>query len=154
MDNIVSIEGFKLVGLKLAHKTSNENGQSGIDCGSLWTQFEVGEYVTRIPIKLSDDIIAVYYDYEGDYTKPFSYFIGCKVKDSIEIPEDMDSLTIPSGRYNKFIAEGKMPDCVANVWKGIWSSDIDRAYICDFEVYGEASKDWQDAKLEIFVSVK
>src|SRR5690349_14738453 len=31
---------FLLMGLKLNNKTTNENGQSGIDCGNLWQKFE------------------------------------------------------------------------------------------------------------------
>jgi predicted transcriptional regulator YdeE len=36
------ISGFKLVGLKLDKKTTNENGQSNFDCGNLWQKFETG----------------------------------------------------------------------------------------------------------------
>jgi len=71
---------FKLIGLKLNNKTTNESGRSGIDCGNLWQKFETENFVEKIPGRLSDEIYAVYYDYEGDHTKPFSYFIGCKVK--------------------------------------------------------------------------
>jgi predicted transcriptional regulator YdeE len=85
MDKIKKDE-FKLIGLKLNNKTTNENGQSGIDCGSLWQTFEIENFAERIQDKLSDEIYAVYYDYEGDHTKPFSYFIGCKVKTTFKTP--------------------------------------------------------------------
>jgi len=68
---------FKLIGLKLDNKTTNEGGKSSIDCGSLWQKVERENLVERIPEKLSEEIYAVYFDYEGDHTKPFSYFIGC-----------------------------------------------------------------------------
>ena len=71
---------FKLIGLKLDNKTTNEGGQSSIECGNLWQKFETENFAERIPDKLSDEVYAVYFDYEGDYTKPYSYFIGCKVK--------------------------------------------------------------------------
>ncbi|MBU0695260.1 MAG: effector binding domain-containing protein [Bacteroidetes bacterium] len=143
---------FKLIGLKLNHKTTNEGGQSGIDCGNLWQKFETENFVANIPDKLSEEIYAVYYEYEGDYTKPFSYFIGCKVKIDAEVPQGMDHLIIPSGNFTKVLSKGIMPDCVANSWKDIWNSDIDRAYNYDFEVYDERSKDWSNAAVEIFVS--
>jgi predicted transcriptional regulator YdeE len=94
----------------------------------------------------------VYFGYEGDYTKPFSYFIGCKVKIDTDTLQGMDNLIIPAGSFTKVIAKGKMPDCVANSWKDIWSSKIDRAYKYDFEIYDERSKDWSNAEVEIFVS--
>ena len=142
-----------LIGLSLKKKTSNANGQSAIDCGSLWQEFEKENYTARIPVKLTNEILAVYYQYEGDHTKPFSYFIGCKVNPGAAIPQGMDSLLIPKGIYQKIIAKGKMPDCVANAWKEIWGSDIPRAYQYDFEIYDERGKDWNNAEVDIFLSV-
>lgn len=144
---------IKLIGLKLGNTTTNEDGQSGIDCGNLWQKFEKENFAERIPDKLSDEIYAVYFDYEGDNTKPFSYFIGCKVKSGTEAPQGMNNLTIPAGSFTKVIAKGKMPDCVANSWKDIWSSKTDRSYKYDFEIYDERSKDWSNAEVEIFVSI-
>ncbi len=151
MDKIV-IPEFKLIGIKLGKKTTNEGGKSSIDCGNLWQKFEKENFENSIPDKLSDEIYAVYFDYDGDYTKPYSYFIGCKVKIDTAAPQGLDTLTIPAGSFTKFIAKGKMPDCVANSWKEIWRSKIDRAYKCDFEIYCELSKDWSNAVVEIFVS--
>ncbi|NOU20084.1 MAG: AraC family transcriptional regulator [Bacteroidales bacterium] len=150
--NMINIPKFKLIGLKLGNKTTNENGQSGIDCGNLWQKFETENFAERIQNKVSSEIYAVYYNYDGDYTKPFSYFIGCKVKNNSEIPHGMDSLVIPAGNYSKVIAKGKMPDCITNSWKKIWSSNIARTYQFDFEIYDERSKDWSNAEVDIFVS--
>ena len=105
---------FKLIGLKLGNKTTNEGGQSGIDCGRLWKKFETENFAAQIINKLSDEIYAVYFNYEGDHTKPFSYFIGCKVKSDTEVPYDMDALTIPEQIYNKLLAKGRLPDCISN----------------------------------------
>lgn len=148
-----AIEAFKLIGLALKTKTTNENGQAGIDCGSLWQQFETGNYASLIPGKLSEEIFAVYHNYEGDHTKPYSYFIGCKVKNDAEAPEGMDALLIAGGNYEKLSAKGKMPDCIANAWKEIWNSSMSRAYEADFEVYDERSNNWNDAEVDIFISV-
>lgn len=143
---------FKLIGIKLKDKTINENGQSSIDCGNLWQKFETENFAARIQDKLSSEIYAVYYNYEGDYTKPFSYFIGCKVKNHAEIPQGMDILVIPPGNYSKVIAKGQIPDCITNSWKAIWNSNIARTYQFDFEIYDERSKDWNNAVVDIFVS--
>jgi len=150
----MEIKEFKLVGIGLENKTTNENGQSNIDCGSLWQKFETENLALKIPGKLNDEIFAVYYDYEGDHTKPFSYFIGCKVKMDVRVPENMKALIISGGNYENFMAKGIMPDCVTNTWKRIWSSDVKRNYKTDFEIYDERSKDWNNAIVEIFVSVQ
>jgi predicted transcriptional regulator YdeE len=153
MENI-KLPALKLIGLKLDCKTTNEKGQSAIDCGQLWHKFETENVARQIPDKLNNDIYAVYYDYEGDHTKPFSYFIGARVKDDAEIPEGMTSLTIPVQNYTKVTAKGKLPDCIANYWIDIWNTGIDRSYNFDFEVYDERSKDWNSGEVDIFVSTK
>lgn len=147
------LDGFNLIGLSLGKKTSNANGQSALDCGSLWQRFESGHYANNIPGKLGDEIIAVYHEYEGDHTKPFSYFIGCKVMPGTALPAGMDRLAVPAGSYHSFTAKGEIPGCIADTWKRIWNSDLPRAYRSDFEVYGERSKDWSDAEVDIFISI-
>ena len=119
--NIIELEEINLIGLSLGKKTTNENGQSAIDCGSLWQKFQDGNYVEKIPGKADDNVLAVYHEYEGDHTRPFSYFIGCKVKAGTTRPEGMDSLVIPRGPYQIIISSGKMPDCIADTWKEIWN---------------------------------
>jgi predicted transcriptional regulator YdeE len=150
---MIELKECKLIGLSLESKTSNRNGKSSIDCGNLWQKFEAGGYYQNIPGKLSADIFAVYYDYEGDYTKPFSYFIGCKVDDDTKAPEGMKELVIPNGKYWIVKTRGMIPDCISKAWGVIWSTVIKRAYVTDFEVYGEKSRDWKNAEIDIFLSV-
>lgn len=148
----VEIKELKLVGLDLGHKTTNKNGQSSIDGGNLWQKFEHGKFADKIRNKTGDEVYAVYYGYEGDHTEPFRYFIGCRVADHPEVPEDMQSLIIPEGTFKKITARGKMPDCMQNTWKDIWASNLERSYRFDFEVYDERSHDWSDAEIDIYLS--
>ncbi|HUH33323.1 MAG TPA: effector binding domain-containing protein [Daejeonella sp.] len=148
----IAKEEFQLIGLGLAKKTSNEARQSSIDCGNLWEKFEKEGFVQRIPGLVSNAVYAVYFDYDGDHSKLFYYFIGCKVEPGTRVPEDMQSLIIPSQNYSRVIARGKMPDCLTESWSKIWTSQIDRAYQFDFEIYDDRSHDWDDAEVEIFVS--
>jgi len=146
-------EGFRIVGLKLENQTTNDNNQSSVDCGILWQKFETEKVFEIIPNKLSNEIYAVYYEYEKDETKPFSYFIGCKVKEKAEIPKGLCELLIPSQNYVKVIAKGVMTGCVTEAWKKIWDSAKNRKFGFDFEIYDERSQDWSDAELDIFASV-
>ncbi len=150
----IEIKEISLIGLSLKTKTINANGQSGIDCGNLWHAFEKGKYFESIPGKLSEEIFGVYHQYEGDSSKPFSYFVGCKVNPGTTVPEGLESLTIPGGIYHKINAKGKMPDCVAGAWKDVWASDIPRTHQIDFEVYDERSKDWNDAEVDVYLSIE
>lgn len=148
------MEGFKLIGLKLEQKTRNENGQSGKDCGELWYHFETSKINSLIPDKLSNALYAVYYNYDSDENGDFSYFIGCKVDKNTKTPENLDELYIPSQEYQKEIAKGQMTACISNTWEKIWKSDINRAFGFDFEIYDERSSDWQNAEIDIYLSIK
>ncbi len=143
-----------LIGISLPHKTSNQGGQSGKDCGMLWQKFEDQDVASKIPSKKSHAVYAVYHNYEGDHTQPFSYFIGCPVEDDASVPQGLDVLTLPGGFFQKFVAKGKIPDSIAATWRQIWESTVPRAYTADFEVYDERASDWSDGKVDIFISVK
>ncbi len=147
-------DGMRIIGLELDVKTINLDGQSAIDITKLWGQFEKQQIYSKIPNKVNNEIVAVYFDYEGDYTEPFSYMIGCEVTDGTEAPEGMKKITIPKSKYRKFLAKGKMPDCIGEVWHQIWGTELDRPYTYDFEVYGEKSQDLENAEVEVFIAVK
>jgi predicted transcriptional regulator YdeE len=153
MEQIIK-EGFCLAGIALKHTTLNANGQSAIDCGNLWQEFEKRDIAAQISGKKGSEVYAVYHGYEGDHTKPYAYFIGCRIPEGAEAPVDLDILNIPAGSYQPLSSTGKMPDCVASSWRQIWNADYPRAYQYDFEVYDERSHDWQNAKVDIFLSVK
>ncbi|HUH18774.1 GyrI-like domain-containing protein [Albibacterium sp.] len=144
---------FKLIGLKLNGKTKNENGQSGKDCGELWQYFEENKIAGFIPNKISETIYAVYYDYEQDENGLFSYFIGCKVDENTEKPKSLDEIIIPQQNYHKETAKGQMTGCIADAWTRIWNSNLNRKFGFDFEVYDERSLDWNNAEIDIFISI-
>ncbi len=145
---------FTLAGLMLDRKTTNENNQSSEDCGNLWQKFENEKIFDLIPHKIGNEVYAVYFDYEKDASQPFSYFIGCKVDENADIPKNLDTLNVPAQTYSKLTAKGVMTGCITEAWKKIWDSDLPRKFGFDFEIYGERSRDWNDAELDIFVSIR
>jgi predicted transcriptional regulator YdeE len=145
-------DDFKLVGIKLYSNTTNQNMQSSTDCGQLWQKFETHKIFDVIPEKLSNEVYAVYFDYEKDETTSFSYFIGCKVEKNSETPKELEELIIPTQEYSKFTAKGVMTGCVTDAWKEIWNSDTERKFGFDFEVYDERSQDWSNAEVDIYIS--
>ena len=144
---------LRLVGLKLTGKTTNVKNQSSTDCGNLWQKFESEKVSKIIRNKISEEIYAVYYDYESDETGPFSYFIGCRVDNNSQIQKGLSELIIPSQSYMKVVAKGKMPVCISEAWTSIWNSKMKRKFEYDFEVYDDRSKDWNDAEVDIFISI-
>ncbi|KYG76849.1 transcriptional regulator [Roseivirga spongicola] len=147
------LEPIRLIGLRLAGKTSNENGQSSKDCGELWQKFEKEAIADQIAGKLNNAIYAVYFDYDGDENQPFSYFIGCAVPENVTVPTGLQTLTIPSQTYQRFLAKGVMPECITDIWKSIWSSNVNRSFTFDFEVYDERSANWSDAEVDVFIAI-
>lgn len=147
-------EQFTLAGLQLEGKTTNQNNQSDTDCGNLWQRFEQERILDFIPNKINNEIYAVYYAYEKDETAPFSYFIGCKVKANTTVPKNLYLLEIPSQNYCKVTAKGAMTGCITKAWEQIWSSNMNRKFGFDFEIYDERSHDWKHAEVDIFISMK
>jgi len=68
----------------------------------------------------------------------------------------MTGMTIPSAEYKIFIAKGKMPDKVVEMWQHIWQPEIDskRSYKTDFEVYGEKYGNPENSEVEIYIGMK
>ncbi|MGY6520545.1 MAG: GyrI-like domain-containing protein [Mongoliitalea sp.] len=147
------MESFRLIGLKLSKKTSNEQGQSSKDCGDLWQYFEENKVSSLIPDKISEAIYAVYYDYEHDEQGKFSYFIGCPVEFHANKPEGLDELIIPNQKYHQEVAKGQLPTCISEVWNQIWNSAIPRKFGFDFEIYDERNVNWNDAEVDIYISI-
>lgn len=147
------MEGFKLIGLKLKGKTKNENGRSEKDCGELWQHFEMNKVAELVPNKTSDAVYAVYYDYESDENGLFSYFIGCPVAPETPAPGNLDELIIPEQNYHRETAKGRMTGCISETWTRIWNADINRKFGFDFEIYDDRSYDWENAEIDIYLSV-
>ena len=149
----ISIDEIRLIGLSLKHKTTNNNGQSKLDCAALWHQFNSAQLAATIPDKISGEILGVYYGYSGDETQSFRYFVGCKVQSYAANCLALQTLTIPAGDYQKIVASGKLPESVSNAWENIWQSDLQRSFQVDFEVYDERCKDGNNAEVDIYVSL-
>lgn len=149
-----NLEPFKIIGI--ATKTSNTTGKAVEDLGVLWGRFFEEQIGGKIPGKVSDDIYAIYTDYESDYTGEYTCLIGYRV-DSLEtIGEGLVSREFAGGEYSKYIAQGKMPEAVVSTWQEIWEKDaeLERKYTADFEVYGAKSQNGDNSEVEIFIAIK
>lgn len=147
------IQKFDVIGISV--RTTNENGKSGEDIPALWNTFMTEEIQHKIPNKISDAIFCIYTDYEKDHTKPYTTILGCKVESLDFIPENMIGKTIETADYKPFVAKGNLSEgIVFNKWLEIWNSDLDRSYSADFEIYGEKTKDPENAEVEIFIALQ
>jgi predicted transcriptional regulator YdeE len=147
----VHIEGFFFEGISV--HTTNQGGQAGNDIGALWGRFMSDNILNKIVDRLSDEVYCIYTDYESDYTGAYTAVLGCKVSSLDNIPKGLISLTVPQSDYAKYIAKGRLPDCVGEAWQQIWASNVDRTYIADFDVWGPKACNPEDAEVEIYVGV-
>lgn len=146
------IEQYYIIGMAI--RTTNENGQSGIDIPLLWHTFMTENIAAQIPNKVDNTVYSVYTDYELDHTKPYTTIFGCRVSSLNEIPRGLTGTTIEGGKYAVITAKGRLSDnIVFNEWQKIWSADIPRTFKADFEVYGTKAQNPADAEVDIFLSV-
>ncbi len=153
--NHQTIQRFYVIGIST--RTTNENGQSAKDIEALWGRFWGEDIQKQIPAKISDDIYAVYTDYETDFTGPYTTIIGLVVSSLENIPQGFTGLTIETSVYEQFVSKGKMPEAVFNTWLEIWGNEdlnLKRAYQADFTVHGKKYHDGDQAEVETFISVK
>ncbi len=147
-----TLEKLNVIGISM--RTTNENGQAAQDIEALWGKFWGEEIQKQIPNRVSDDIYAVYTDYETDYTGPYTVMIGLPVTGLDDIPEGFTGISIDTDIYRKFVSKGKMPEAVLQTWMEIWQAkDLNRAYRVDFTVHGKKYFDGDNAEVETFISI-
>ncbi|SMO47849.1 GyrI-like domain-containing protein [Solitalea koreensis] len=147
---LTNFPAFNFVGLSI--RTSNTTAD--VDIAALWDKFFKENWIDKIKGRMDDDVLGLYFNYEGDFTKPYHFAIGCRVENLIKVSEDLIALNIPAANYAEFVAHGKMPDCIIDTWIKIWNSDVVRSYCFDFEVYPQSSFDPKNALVPVFIGIK
>lgn len=148
------LEPFKIIGISI--RTSNTAGQASQDLGALWGRFFDEGIGQKIAGKVSEDIYAIYTDYESDYTGDYTCLIGYKVESLEKVQEGLVAREFEGGKYLNYVAKGKMPEAVVNTWQEIWSKDgeLNRVYTADFEIYGANSQQGLTSVVDILIAVK
>ncbi len=123
--------------------------------GDLWERWFREGLQAKIPNQTSGEIYNIYTNYEGDQTKPYTCFLGCRVSNAERVPDRMQSLQIKGGNYAVFDVHGKLPDAVIETWTGIYGlKKLERRFASDFDVYGSEATNPLNAKLKTYVSLK
>jgi predicted transcriptional regulator YdeE len=108
----------------------------------------------KIPNKINGNILALYTDYEGDYTKPYSWILGCEVSSLDKIPEGLVGKVIPESKYAVFTTQGAFPQGLIAAWQAIWKSNLHRSYTSDFEVYRSDFDPQKNPEVKIYIAIK
>ena len=148
----IKIEEFNIIGIQV--DTTNQNGQSEKDMAILWQSFFNENILNKIPNKIDSTIYALYTNYKGDYTKPYTAIIGCKVHNLNQIPEGLIGKNFTTNSFLKSTAKGNIiKGLVKKQWEKIWKEDINRAYTVDFEEYTQKAEDPTNAEVNFYISV-
>ena len=149
---IITKDAFQVIGIEI--RTSNQKAM--LDLPKLWDKFFAENIKNQIPNKVNSNYLAVYTNYEGNHTKPYTCILCCEVNTLDTIPAGMVGKTIPFAKYEVFTVVGKMPDKIFEAWNDIWNSDIEkrRAYIADFEQYGNKYGNSENSEMEIYIGIK
>tara|TARA_R110000868_G_scaffold8205_6_gene42692 strand:+ start:6561 stop:7016 length:456 start_codon:yes stop_codon:yes gene_type:complete len=131
-----------------------DNSKNGEEIGALAGEFQANNVAATITHRSDENVLAIYTDYESDYTAPYRYVMGCKVDSTNEQVDGLYQHTIPAGKYAVFTSQGPFPTALVETWQWIWANfETDRAYTADFEVY---TPDFNpaDAKIDIYIALK
>lgn len=148
---------YELVTLKektavgISAKTSNSSPDMCKIIGGLWKRFFEDGIFFGIKNKSNEKSLGLYYDYENNENGNYTTAVACEVNEAVET-ENLEIITIPAGKYAKFVVKGNMVTAVNNFWQELWKMDLPRAFTCDFEEY--QNSDPENSEIHIYISLK
>lgn len=142
---IVNLEEKKAVGISAV--TNNKSPEMPKIIGGLWDEFYKKVY-GEINDKANNKSIGMYHKYQpnGDYTVS----ICAEVNGT---NQKYEVITIPSGKYAKFIVKGNVVTAVQEFWQKVWNMNLDRSFVCDFEEY-QVGDDMDNMEIHMYISLK
>lgn len=133
----------------LALRTSNQEAFETIP--PHWQRFTADGVLARIPGRLSDEVYAVYTDFEhaglnnqGLYT----LILGARVAPGTPVPPGLAAAVVPAARRAVFPVDQGRFDLVGAAWQAVWARhDLKKTYIAEYERYRA------DGTIEICVGI-
>lgn len=158
---LVNKSEIKLVGLTARTNNKNEMNPQTAKIGALMGRYFSQQIANQIPNRKHPGVtLSVYTNYDSDEHGDYTYFVGEEVSSFDNLPAELQKITIPASRYQKFTTEaGVLPQVVINAWQQIWKMSAadfggPRAYKADFEVYDQRAHDPANTSLDIYVGIK
>lgn len=152
MYSLVHAPALTIVGLSIR----TNNAKAFNDIPPVWGAFFEQAVLSQIPNRLSDELYAVYTDFdriperpEDVYTLGYSFVLGCAVSEASSVPAGLANTQIPVANRAVFNVEPARPDQVGPAWQQIWQMhDLPRQFLPDYEHYSV------DGAIRILVSVR
>ena len=145
---VVELQEKKIAGLMARTRNDAPDMQQVI--GGLWETFYGEGVYEAVPGKTDGKALGIYtgYDASGNY----DVVVGCETNSGSGVPVNVALMTIPAGKYARFIVKGNVVTDVARFWQQLWEMDLPRAFTCDFEEYQDA--DMEHGEIHMYISLK
>jgi predicted transcriptional regulator YdeE len=142
-------------------RTTNAAELSGAGkIAPLWQRFFADNLLAQIPHQTGNSLYAVYSNYQSDEYGEYDFLLGTQVTSVETLPSGITFAAIATGRYAVVTTEkGPVAEMVPGAWKEIWqmpAEELDgkRAFLTDYEVYGERATDPTNAVVEIHLGLE
>ena len=150
MNYIIEHQKHKFfIGLEL--KTNNE--ECSVAMPAHKERFFKENIIAKIPNKINGNILTLYTDYEGDYTKPYSWILGCEVSSLDFVPPGLVGKEIPTSKYAVFTTQGEFPQGLIAAWQAVWKSNLSRSYTSDFEIYRSDFDPQKNPEVKVYIAI-
>lgn len=103
-----------------------------------WQRFFGEQVMSRIPQRLSEDVLAIYTDFDNagqNNEGQYRFVIGAAVAPEAAVPDGLVKVQIPASRCAVFEVERGHPERVGEAWQRIWATELPKSYRCDHERY-------------------
>ena len=123
-------------GISVRTTNRDEVREETAKLGGLWQKF-YQQHMTQL--NEGADIYGVYHHYKSDDTGAFDVVASWKqgeYQGQIDGIADIETVTIPAGKYLVFSEKGKMPDMIIDAWETVWTyfNDPNCEHTCTYEV--------------------
>ena len=141
-----------IVGLSV--RTTNAPGKAEMDIPKLWERFYQEGIPSQIPHTIGDEIIALYTDYAGDHTQPYTVIIGMEVSNLDNLPDGLVGKEVPAATYVTYDVDGPFPQSLIEAWQKVWEGPIDqRTFVADMEIYPKDFDPVSNPKHQLLIGV-
>ncbi|HEY1678237.1 MAG TPA: GyrI-like domain-containing protein, partial [Candidatus Sulfotelmatobacter sp.] len=110
---------FTVVGIAARSSNAKEMTGEGI-IGKQWGRLMQENFVSNIPNRSDQSIVAVYTDYASDHNGEYTFLLGARVTSDSDVPAGMVAKKVPAGKFALFTSEkGPAPQVVPALWMKI-----------------------------------
>lgn len=136
----------------ISARTNNFSPDMGQVIGGLWQKFFSDKMYPLIGNKVNGKALGIYTDYRGDERDDYTAAVMCEVTEGGSLPEGAEIRKIPAGRYARFVVRGNAVTEVRKFWQGLWETDLNRSFVCDFEEYQGLGE--ENEEIHIYIGLK